>query len=959
MGQFRYSPPLPEKRAYPLDKQACNGDLSLVPTWVTMKPQRPKNPAALRRAAELRLKAKSADSQPTTKADPRRLQHELDVHQSQLELQNEELRATQAKLEAALAQYTELYDFVPAGYFTLARDSTIRQANLMGAGLLGIERSRLLNQRLAGFVAAEARSAFGGLLARAFETKAPQSGEIMLSIRGKPPLTVLLQASVTGDGQECRVVLTDLTERKQAQEALRKSKTILEAVNEGTTNLICMKDRQGKVIMANPAMCRFLGKTESELVGGDDLVLFTDGDLATQIRETDCRVMDTRCAETVDETICLPGRQRTCLFTKSPCLDARGDVVGVIGIGVDITERTRMEEAVRESEERFRAMFEMASIGIAQSDVRTGQWLSVNLKMCEITGYSASELLQMRVPEFTHPEDRQRDWDAFQRVVRGEQHDDRLEKRYVRKDGSLAWVNVNMTVLRDAAGGPTRTMATIEDITERKQAEAALRESESLLRESQAIAGLGNYVTDILTERWKSSEVLDQVFGIDPAYDHSVAGWVALIHPEDHAIMLDYFNNEVLARGQRFDKEYRIIRHSDQAVRWVHGLGRLEFDPEGRPRRMLGTIQDITERKQVEQELRASEVRYRRLFEAAKDGVLVLDAGTGMVVDVNPFLVQLLGFPREAFVGKRIWELGCFKDIVASQDHFKELQEAEYIRYDDRPLRTADGRRIDVEFVSNVYQVNRQKVIQCNIRDITERKLIEWRGLIYKDQLRALSARVETMREEERTRISREIHDELGQMLTGIKMDLRWMEHRLDEFGDDRRANPILDKLVATAELTDATVKTVQRIAAELRPGILDKLGLPMALQYEAARFEERTGIACRLVVPDDSLALPPEAATAFFRVFQEALTNVSRHAKATAVEAELQPEADGCRLVIRDNGQGMAWSDLENPKSLGLLGMKERAGLLGGGVSFAPRPGGGTVVTVRIPYNPPDRGGV
>jgi PAS domain S-box-containing protein len=370
-------------------------------------------------------------------------------------------------------------------------------------------------------------------------------------------------------------------------------------------------------------------------------------------------------------------------------------------------------------------------------------------------------------------------------------------------------------------------------------------------------------------------------------------------------------------------------------------------------------MEDITNGKRAQEELRASEVRYRRLFEAAKDGVLILDAETGMVEDVNPFLVQLLGISREALLRKKIWELGFFKDIVANQDHFKELQEAEYIRYDDKPLETADGRRIDVEFVSNVYGVSHQKVIQCNIRDISARKLTEWRALIYKDQLRALSARIETMREEERTRISREIHDELGQMLTGIKMDLRWMEHRLDEFGDDRRVNPILDKLAATSELTDATVKTVQRIAAELRPGILDKLGLPTALQYEVAQFQERTGIACQLVVPDDSLALPPEAATTFFRIFQEALTNVSRHAEAKAVEARLLLEGDACVLEIRDNGKGMAGVDLTNPKSLGLLGMQERAALLSGGVSFAPRPGGGTVVTVRIPSRPTSRGGV
>jgi diguanylate cyclase (GGDEF)-like protein/PAS domain S-box-containing protein len=127
----------------------------------------------------------------------------------------------------------------------------------------------------------------------------------------------------------------------------------------------------------------------------------------------------------------------------------------------------------------------------------------------------------------------------------------------------------------------------------------------------------------------------------------------------------------------------------------------------------------------AEEALRVSEIRYRRLFESAKDGILILDAETGVVVDVNPFLIELLGYSHERFMGKTIWNLGFFKDIVASQDKFAELQRREYIRYEDLPLETADGRRIEVEFISNVYHINHRKVIQCNIRDITVRKRAE------------------------------------------------------------------------------------------------------------------------------------------------------------------------------------------------------------------------------------------
>ena len=134
---------------------------------------------------------------------------------------------------------------------------------------------------------------------------------------------------------------------------------------------------------------------------------------------------------------------------------------------------------------------------------------------------------------------------------------------------------------------------------------------------------------------------------------------------------------------------------------------------------------DIIERKQGDEALIASEASYRLLFESARDGILILDGETGMVVEVNPFLIELLGYSHEQFVGKAVWELGFLKDIVANRDKFAELQQQEYIRYEDLPLETSDGRRVNVEFVSNIYLVGTKKLIRCNIRDITDRKEIE------------------------------------------------------------------------------------------------------------------------------------------------------------------------------------------------------------------------------------------
>jgi PAS domain S-box-containing protein len=233
--------------------------------------------------------------------------------------------------------------------------------------------------------------------------------------------------------------------------------------------------------------------------------------------------------------------------------------------------------------------------------------------------------------------------------------------------------------------------------------------------------------------------------------------------------------------------------------------------------------------------------------------------------------------------------------------------------------------------------------------DITARKLAEERLERSHRQLRALSARLESLREEERRRIAREIHDELGQMLTGLKMDLRWAEKRLAR-ENSKMLNPILDKIVEAGELASAIIGSVQRIARELRPDVLDDLGLAAALKHEAARWQNRTGIACQLSAPEPPPSPSPDVATTVFRIFQEALTNVARHAEATKVEVDLR-EADGqIVLHVSDNGKGIRPADLEDTKSLGLLGMKERAEALGGQVTFQNQAPRGTIVMLRLP---------
>ena len=214
------------------------------------------------------------------------------------------------------------------------------------------------------------------------------------------------------------------------------------------------------------------------------------------------------------------------------------------------------------------------------------------------------------------------------------------------------------------------------------------------------------------------------------------------------------------------------------------------------------------------------------------------------------------------------------------------------------------------------------------------------------EQLRELSARLQTVREEERTHVAREIHDELGQALTGLKMDVAWLQQHLDQ-----PQPALLEKTQAMSDLIDIIVQAVRRIATELRPGILD-LSLVATIEWQLQEFQTRSGIEGKLISAPEETTLDVDGATTVFRIFQEILTNVARHAQATRIEVSVEENATFLILRVQDNGRGMTESEIQSPKSIGLLGMRERARLRAGKIQFQGTPGQGTTVTVRVPLS-------
>ena len=360
--------------------------------------------------------------------------------------------------------------------------------------------------------------------------------------------------------------------------------------------------------------------------------------------------------------------------------------------------------------------------------------------------------------------------------------------------------------------------------------------------------------------------------------------------------------------------------------------------------------------RSAEQALRVSEQRYRRLFETAQDGILILNADSGQIDDVNPFLTNMLGYSRKQLLGNKLWDIVPFKDVEASKAEFRDLQRESYVRYEDLPLETSAGKSINVEFVSNIYQVNGDRVVQCNIRDITKRRQAEEKLKAYSHKLLVLSRRLVEAQETERRHIARELHDEIGQALTVMQINLQAL---LQPHGKQALGPRLRESLA----MVDHVLEQVHDIALNLRPLILDDLGLEPALRWFTRRQAALVGLQAEFHADPMAQRLNPVIETECFRVAQEALTNVVRHALAKTVSVELRKEAGQLHLRVRDDGIGFDVGTVREKAvrgaSLGLLSMEERAALAGGGLEFKSTPNKGTEVHAWFPLKwrtPPRR---
>jgi PAS domain S-box-containing protein len=434
-------------------------------------------------------------------------------------------------------------------------------------------------------------------------------------------------------------------------------------------------------------------------------------------------------------------------------------------------------------------------------------------------------------------------------------------------------------------------------------------------------------------------------------------GWTEGVHPDDYQRCLDIYTS-AFKRHQPFAMEYR-LRHRSGDYRWVLDRGAPLRSPAGTFLGYIGGCIDIHDRKLAEKGIRDREAQLRHSLELNQSIMANMAEGLytvntrGLVTYMNPAAERLFGWSSAELLGRKMHDLTHYRHPDGSYFPADEcpalqvLQKETVLSNHEDVFVHKDGTLFDVIYSSAPIRSDDGAVIGLVLvfRDVTARKETEKTLRTSRRELRALAARLQAAREEERAVLAREIHDELSGTLTALKMDLSLLPDRATKDRD-----LFLEKLNSMSGLIDCALAHVHAIVTELRPVVLDKLGLIAAIEWQAGEFHERSGIVCEMHLPTEDIPVDSDRSTALFRIFQEALTNVARHANATKVVVDLRTETTTLILTVRDNGKGIDEKVIFDQNSLGLLGMRERALSFGGTAEVATLPRRGTLVTVRVP---------
>jgi PAS domain S-box-containing protein len=727
------------------------------------------------------------------------------------------------------------------------------------------------------------------------------------------------------------------TQRKQAEEALKRSESDYRHLFNNANDAILILESEGEIILeANVAACDIYGYSRDELIG-TSLKRLTKSVPAgeSQIKE----LLDAGTFSNYESIHFNNKGEEIYFLINSSVIDYQDRQV-ILSINHNITERKQSEEALRESEERYRDLVENSRDFICTHDLN-GLVLSANRAASDVLGYDLKDYCgKKNLREFLVPEVRDR-FDEYLTRIRRDGVASGLMLVQT-SSGDRRILEYHNTLRTEGVAAPVvRSMA--RDVTEQRRAEKTMSDLRRELELTMSSMEEGVHRVDMQGNIAFENPAAARMLGWEVA---------ELLGKPAHLTM-----HHTRPDGTPYPKEecpiyatFRdgVSRHADE-VFWRQDGTSFPVEYMTAPIRndrneivaIVVTFRDITERKRAEKALSESEERYRELFENAKDAIYVHDL-SGRYTSVNRAAEKLSGFTREEILGKHFSNFVSPRDLKHVRVNLcRKLDEENETIY-DVDLVTRTGQRVPVEVSSRLVYENGVAVgVQGVARDITDRKRAQ-------EALRIYSQRLIQAQEAEREKIARELHDQIGQILTAVRINLQSIQ-RSCQTAD---CVPPLNESIG---IVDEALGRVRELSIELRPSLLDDLGLTAALRWYVDRFAQRTGIIAEMLNGlEEGGRLPRELETVCFRIAQEALTNVARHAQAGSVSVQLERSRERILLTIIDDGVGFDVDKLKKSASaataLGLRGMEERALAVGGYIKIDSGLERGTQIRATFP---------
>jgi PAS domain S-box-containing protein len=857
-----------------------------------------------------------------------------------------ERRLAENALKESEERFRRLHE-ASFGGICIHDNGLIVEANEALASMIGYSRHELIGMNGLGFVAPESRdmvtkSVLSGDEAPYEVAGIRKDGSVCyLEVQGK---------AIPFGGRQLRVAeFRDITERKRSEEAFRESETRYRELCDSLPEIVSEFDGKGNFVFVNQNGFRIFGYTKEDFDKGLNVFQMVAPEDRPRLESSIGEILRSRqTAGNEYKMIRKDGSAFYATAYTNPIVQ-RDRVVGYRTILIDISDRKEAEEALRRSETRYRTLLESINDGVYILDNK-GRFTFVNDVIVRRTGRSRDWFLGRRFLELIRPEFRELVQSSFEAEMRGEVIPPiEISVIYAEPPARNLWVEVNTKPLYDG-DRIVGLLGTSRDITARKHTEEELRKSEERFRRLAENArdmiyrkslpdGEYQYVSPASADL---TGYMPEHFYHDPLLARKV------VHPD----WSHYFDTEQtrLRKGRTpAVYEYKII-HKSGEERWLYQRDVLVSDDAGNPVAIEGMVTDISERKRTEEALKDSEEKYRSIFERSPLGIFQTTL-EGAFIRVNPALARMLGYgaPRDVIdsasdLAARIFVKPGQMNGASSEapgNDGQRVYESEYFRKDG-------GKWVGHLTLSVIHdEEGTPHHLDGIVEDVTEKKMMEEKLQSTMERLRALSRRLLEVQEAERRYIARELHDEIGQTLTALRISLKRAER-------SNGPGPAGISINESVKMVEGLIKQVRNLSIELRPSILDDFGLTAALDWYVNRLSVRAGLEAEFHTAFKDERFSPLIELTCFRIAQEALTNIVRHSGATKVRVDLETRGEELHLTVSDDGGGFdvskKYKKAIKGKTFGLIGMEERASLAGGRLEFTSRSGEGTVVHASFP---------